>query len=92
LNVSFNIIREGSLWYVDDNNGFSKAENELGSGVPGIIEHFIRMSDRGRIFASAEPFTDSIKLELISNNSSGVVEYSFQTKDGEITAWLCEVF
>lgn len=33
--------KDGSCRYIDDNNGFSKAENQLVGGIPELIEFLV---------------------------------------------------
>jgi hypothetical protein len=92
-NVAFPIYRESSRWYVDDpGNGFSKAENELVSGIPEMIESLVGTVDRARVEARDIAFEGAVKLTLLSDKSSGGVEYEMGTGDEKIKGWLCPVF
>jgi hypothetical protein len=92
MTVGFNIVREGSRWFVEDDNGFSKAENELVAGIPEMIESLVGTVDRARVDARDIAFAGAVRLTLLSDKSSGGVEYEMGTGDGKIKGWLCPVF
>lgn len=79
------------FWYIDDANGFSKADNQLVAGIPEIIESFVGTATRVVIEYADEPFPDSICLSLISGNSTGST-YRGTINGTEMEGWLCPVF
>ena len=79
-------------WYVSDNNGFSKAENEFVDGVPELIEVLAPNSKLVKIKYSESIFTGSQKtLSLKSENSAGAT-YDYVHNAKECQLWLCPVF
>lgn len=55
-------------WYVDDQNGFTKEENELVCGVPEAIRHFVPEGDRVTIRFELTPFLGSVEAIKLSDN------------------------
>ncbi|HET7838244.1 MAG TPA: DUF6717 family protein [Rectinemataceae bacterium] len=83
--------RDEEGWFIDDDNGFSKSDNELIAGIPKIIE-LMAGSDarRVRIRYSDRPFKDAKLLSLLHSNELGA---TYQYDDGELhEGWLCPVF
>lgn len=58
-------------WYIDDQNGFSKADNQLVAGIPEIIESLAGNATRVAIEYADEPFAGSFCLSLLSGDTSG---------------------
>lgn len=85
-------FKDKACWYVDDANGFSKADNQLVGGVPEIIECIAgKAATRVSIDFSIEPFADSVCLSLLSGTTTGSTYRG--TIDGrEMEGWLCPVF
>ena len=89
----FEAYREGRKWYVDDDNGFDKDDNELVAGVPETIVALAgRDASRVEITASDTPFKDSVPITLTDGNVAGGVEYEINIKGKTHTMWLCQVF
>jgi len=77
-------------WYVDDNNGFSKAENELVCGVPEAIRHFVPKADKVVIRFEHIAFPGSAEAIKLDQNKWGA---TFQLNIPDpIEFWLCPVF
>jgi len=84
--------KDDGYWYVDDENGFSKADNQLVAGIPEIIEQLAGTSaTRVAIEYADEPFLDSICLSLLSGDTSGST-YRGTINGTEMEGWLCPVF
>ena len=85
--------KENKSWYVDDDNGFSKADNQLVGGVPEIIEFLAGTSTRRvRIEYCDEPFENSKKMMLVATSKTGST-YTYTDEKGQSHAgWLCPVF
>jgi hypothetical protein len=84
--------RDGRSWYVDDDNGFSRMENELVAGVPELIETLAGVdATRVRIRYSAAPFEGAHSLRLAGSNHDGAT-YTVDEAVRPGTIWLCRVF
>ena len=92
MKVTLNIYREGSRWYVGDDNGFSKDENELVASITEMIESLIGKAEGATLVASTEPIDGALHLTLVDPDVDGGVEYSIETPAGELIGWLCRVF
>lgn len=85
-------VKEGRLWYIDDDNGFSHEDNLLVAGIPEIIEAMAGpAATRVRMEYSTEPRAGALHLRLVSSPSSGSV-YSTSIGGRPMTGWLCPVF
>jgi len=85
-------LKETGYWYIDDDNGFSKADNQLVAGIPEIIELLAGTStSRVSIEYADESFSGSICLTLISTTSSGST-YRGTINGKVMEGWLCPVF
>jgi hypothetical protein len=85
-------VKEGRLWYIDDDNGFSHEDNQLVAGIPEIIEAMVGpAATRVRMEYSTEPRADALHLRLVSSLASGSV-YSTSIGGSPMTGWLCPVF
>ena len=91
MKVIIESYREGSRWFIDDDNGFTKEENELVSGAPSLISSLIGEADRAKVTASDKPLPDSIKLNLLLDELPQGVTYFLDT-DRNKEIWLCQVF
>ena len=78
-------------WYVDDRNGFSKADNQFVLGVPELIEKLAPGADKVKIKYSDKPFKGALKLGLIHSDFMGST-YEYEFNDSLDTCWLCPVF
>ena len=78
-------------WYVDDDNGFSKSENELVSGIPEIIELFSSGCNRVKVEYDSKKFEGAVKLQLIDTDEYGAT-YNLEHNNQEYIGWLCKVF
>ena len=84
--------KENFLWYIDDDNGFSKADNLLVSGIPEIIQEIVGENVRRvKIQYAVDCFYDSIQMNLIETQPSGST-YSCRIGQRDMTGWLCPVF
>jgi len=92
MTISIPIIKEGKRWYVNEDNGFTKDENELVAGIPEIIETLVGNKVTAVIHASDEPFAGAVRFDLDNPDSMGGVEYSMETPNGMMSGWLCSVF
>ena len=84
--------REVNRWFVSDFNGYSKYANELVAGVPEIIQLLAgKDAEKVQIDMNDHCFPDSVRLDLISTDSSGS---TYQYFDGTRLwqGWLCPVF
>ena len=91
--ASFEAFKEGRRWYVDDNNGYDKDDNELVAGVPQTIEALAgRDAKRVEITASDTMFNGAVPIHLTDGNSAGGVEYEITIKGKSHVMWLCKVF
>ena len=85
-------MKDDGYWYVDDDNGFSKADNQLVAGIPEIIE-CLAGGDASRVSIdySDEPFPNAICLTLVSGSTTGST-YRGTINGTEMEGWLCPVF
>src|SRR5512145_618958 len=84
--------KEKKRWFIDDDNGFSKSENMLVSGIPEIIEAIIgHNASKIEIQYSDVHFENSYKLCRQSMNNNGSI-YSCTLNGKNLTGWLCPVF
>ena len=92
--VSFQVVREGREWYVDDpGNGFSHEDNLLVSGIPEILEALAGPGAfRLRVTASDAPFPGCIELRLVDGDCMGGVSYEATIGGLRREGWLCQVF
>ena len=87
------ISREGSRWYVTDNNGASKEDNELVGGVPELLASLLPENTiSGVIFVSDKSFNNALSFSLVNDDSGGGVEYSLPSPNEDEAIWLCSVF
>ena len=85
--------KEDNCWYIDDDNGFSKSENELVAGIPELIELIAgRKAAKVEIKYSDEFFNGSKKLSLIHTNEEGSTYRYLDNKNQSHEGWLCPVF
>ncbi len=84
--------KESGYWYVDDDNGYSKADNQLVAGIPEIIEQLAgRSASRVTIEYADEPFAILTCPTLLSTTSSRST-YHGTINGKEMEGWLCPVF
>jgi hypothetical protein len=84
--------KDSTGWFIDDTNGFSKADNQLIAGIPEIIEELVgNKVSRVRINYSDSIFDGASTLKLISSSSTGSV-YEGTINGRELRGWLCPVF
>ena len=80
-------------WYVDDDNGFSKAENEFVAGVPEFIELLAGPdSNSVKIKYSESIFAGSQKALMLEETDPTGSTYSYVHNAKEERLWLCSVF
>jgi hypothetical protein len=85
-------IKDDGFWYVDDDNGFSKADNQLVAGIPEIIESLMGGDAlKVAIEYSDESFPDAVCLNLLSGSTTGST-YRGTVNGTEMEGWLCPVF
>ena len=82
--------KENESWYIDDDNGFSREQNQLVAGVPEFIELF-SASDRVFIDVSTNPFPGAFELTLSGSDDSGT-DYESVIDGKTYSIWLCSVF
>lgn len=87
---TINIIKQNNKFYLIDNNGFSKEENELVSGVPEIIKLFSN-KDIITIQHNNTTFPNAKQLHLIHNNKHGAT-YKLYHNNKTYEGWFCKVF
>jgi hypothetical protein len=91
MRVEFNVYREEDRWFVQDENGFSKQENELIAGVPELLESIVGKARLARVIVSTEPFERYQKhLVFEDADADGGVTYSI-VGDSQ-ACWLCAVY
>jgi len=79
-------------WYVKDNNGYSKAENELVAGVPELIETLAPGSKLVKIRYSESIFTGSQSVLISESENAAGATYRYTHNQVEHKIWLCHVF
>jgi len=84
--------KEDLLWFIEDDNEFSKSDNLLVSGIPEIIQEIVgNKANRIKIQYSDHGYHGAIHMQLIETNPSGST-YSCRIGQKDLTGWLCPVF
>jgi hypothetical protein len=87
-----NAFKENGLWYISDQNGFSKEDNLLVEGVPELIERIVGIDVFNiEIKYSKKYFPGSLKLQLVNTDYIGST-YEYSIRDQSARCWLCSVF
>lgn len=93
------LLKKGSRWYVNEDNGFTLEENELISGVPVVIEYFTGIKAKeASVQISLSSFDGcSVLIKDKELPNRGGVYYTFQDVDKlgqevSVACYFCPVF
>jgi hypothetical protein len=93
MEIMLKAYREGKRWFVDDDNGFSKDDNELVAGIPEIIAAVVGpRASRVAIRASDTPIAGAWEFRLLGDHTAGGVDYEVTVHGQAMQGWLCKVF